>query len=686
MTRLRRGFIVGLMLFTRIFAWQLSENTDANQSQKINALLILDDHFGGSFLISDHKVLSIKAQLENYGWDLTIAGVKDTLIPCDWSRENVNNIPLKADIRIKDIKSILDYDALIVLPGSSYKNSIGNKKILGLIAEADKNNLVVAAWCRGVSVLAAAGVLRGKTIIGNMDYADDYENAGAKFIQFHKKGVREFYNVTPPIADGNIVTTVRSLYYRNQMCEKIRQAVEKNIADKRYLKKIDLQNEPAWTSPKGTLATGVAWSDIDQDGWMDLVVSHGIDAGEQPAFVYSNENGKVDALPDWESKYRLSAGNLYCADLNADTYPELLISHLGISKRGFVPGSHVLFYNSKGDLLPNPGWLSPQANGFSCTTGDFDGDGDLDLAFGQGVNAIKEEDKKYQKTSIFFNDGGHFHSLPDWESDHEYLINDICAIDIDRDGDLDLCLSGKGFGISVFTNTNGDLETSPSWFTDSILGARQMAFGDVDGDGFQELAVAVPALKFLSDGGKFCLFKNRNGVLEKEPFWECDRYKEPSCVAWADVDADGDLDLAGGGFYGYLGVFENDKGSISDGFSWNYTGDSEKFRVQQISWGDYDQDYMVNEVKNFNTNGKMKLFYIGQKNVQSITAVVLNDKPLDFKKYCYDLVEGWISLADAPPANARLSVIYAYSKDLDLAVTSLYQTSIFDNQLVFHER
>jgi putative intracellular protease/amidase len=670
------------MICTRILGWQTSESDERDPSRKVKVLLILDDDFGANFLISQNGLLSIKEQFENYGWDLTLAGIKDSLISCDWSRQNTDNQAVKTDLRIQDIETVREYDALVVLPGSSYKNIIGNKRALELIAKANQNNRVIAAWCRGVSVLAAAGILNEKTIIGNMDYADDYENAGARYIHFYKKGVREFDDVTPPIADGNIVTTVRSLYYRSRMCERIQQAVGKNIADKLHEKKIDLDNEPVWTCEKGYISTGVAWSDIDGDGWIDLVVSNGIDAVEQPAVVYFNKQGNVDVNPGWESEYKLPAGHLYSSDLNADTYPELLISYLGFSKKGFEPGSHVLFYNSNDGLLTDPGWLSPKANGFSCTAGDFDGDGDLDLAFGQGVNAIKEEDKKFQKTTIFFNNGGNFDSTSGWKSEKEYLINDICPIDIDMDGDLDLCISGKGFGISVFYNDNGKLETSPSWFTDSILGARQMAFGDIDGDGFQELAVAVPAPMFFSDGGKFCLFQNNKGKLDKEPFWECERYKEPSCVAWADIDADGDLDLAGGGFYGYLGIFENIDGELSDSLIWNFEGDPKKYCVQQISWGDYDHDYIVNEVKTIGTDGRRMLFYLGNKNIQSISAIVLNDKPIPLNKYCFDLTEGWISLAEAPSVNDRLSVIYSFSKDLDLAVTSLYRTDIFNNQAV----
>ncbi len=39
-------------------------------------------------------------------------------------------------------------------------------------------------------------------------------------------------NVTPPIKDGNIITTVRSLYYRNEMCQLINKAIEEKSTQK----------------------------------------------------------------------------------------------------------------------------------------------------------------------------------------------------------------------------------------------------------------------------------------------------------------------------------------------------------------------------------------------------------------------------------------------------------------------
>jgi len=92
--------------------------------------------------------------------------------------------------------------------------------------------MVIAAWCRGVRLLTAADIIRGKNVIGHFDYFEDYKAAGANYIEYSFKwenGNKIFENVTPPIRDRNIITTVRSLYYRNEMCQLIKEAVEETL-------------------------------------------------------------------------------------------------------------------------------------------------------------------------------------------------------------------------------------------------------------------------------------------------------------------------------------------------------------------------------------------------------------------------------------------------------------------------
>lgn len=195
----------------------------------MNVLLLMDDNLGASYEVAVGKVKSIKSQLEDFGWELTEAGLKKELIPCPWGVENFKTKPYKVDILVADIKSIKKYHALIVLPGRNFENLMKNQKTLQLIREAVGLGMPVAAWCRGVRLLAAADVIRDKKVIGNINHLQEYKDAGANAVEYSVEeinGKRVFKNITPPIIDDNIITTVRSLYYRDQMCQLIKNAVD----------------------------------------------------------------------------------------------------------------------------------------------------------------------------------------------------------------------------------------------------------------------------------------------------------------------------------------------------------------------------------------------------------------------------------------------------------------------------
>ncbi len=185
---------------------------------------------------------------------------------------------------------------------------------------------------------------------------------------------------------------------------------------------------------------------------------------------------------------------------------------------------------------------------------DADGDKDLDLMVVSGGNEFRDGDPALQPR-LYKNDGkGGF--LRENSAFAGISFNGSCAApcDFDHDGDVDLFLGGRSVawnygkppasylmendGRGVFKNTIADraagLQTTG--FVKSAIWA------DLDGDGWQDLAVAgdwMPLSIFFNKKGRLEPAKN-TGLEQMSGWW--------NCLSAADLDGDGDLDFVAGNY------------------------------------------------------------------------------------------------------------------------------------------
>lgn len=148
---------------------------------------------------------------------------------------------------------------------------------------------------------------------------------------------------------------------------------------------------------------------------------------------------------------------------------------------------------------------------------------------------------------------------PLWVTDanHDFWLNAAAPADVDGDGDLDFAAIGffVEYNVSsqdrlvVFLNDGPDQDGNWTFSTqdldlgDQFSGASDLAWGDLDGDGDLDLAVA-------SEGATE-IFRNDAGVLARI-VTTLPGYREESgytgayalgSLTWADADNDADLDL-----------------------------------------------------------------------------------------------------------------------------------------------
>jgi hypothetical protein len=129
--------------------------------------------------------------------------------------------------------------------------------------------------------------------------------------------------------------------------------------------------------------------------------------------------------------------------------------------------------------------------------------------------------------------------------------------DLDGDDRPDLVISSGANEspqpLVMYANTGRatPFRTYPSWFSDTFEHRGAHAIGDIDGNGWNDLVVPVlfgrgrdSATGRFKDGGTIEVFLNEGGHLPGRPSYTLSLPDTPLSAALADVDADGDLDLA----------------------------------------------------------------------------------------------------------------------------------------------
>gem|GEM_PF-1039093 len=309
------------------------------------------------------------------------------------------------------------------------------------------------------------------------------------------------------------------------------------------------------------------WGDYDNDGDLDVFVTGKGTDNLYYSIIYNNDDGVFNDINAGLVGKQYSYADWGDYDNDGD---------LDLALIGQMSGTSLIIYRN------DFGSFTYINTGISCIGfgtvkwGDKDNDGDLDLLVTGQDASTNEISKIFENTNGTFSESNTGELFP-----LEWSCGDWA--DIDKDGDLDIVISGRRdllYYSLVYTNENGSFIKTDEISTSVYRCA--MDFGDYDNDGDPDLIITGLS---QSEGYVTKIYFNENGSFSDSGIALTGG--QDGSVNWGDYDNDGDLDIL---FTGYspaivTKIYINEGGTFTE-----LAVDLKPSNRGRAGWGDYDND------------------------------------------------------------------------------------------------
>jgi hypothetical protein len=306
---------------------------------------------------------------------------------------------------------------------------------------------------------------------------------------------------------------------------------------------------PAIPALYGTYTISAQWIDLNNDGFLDIVLNLPKSDGGNMVMIYSHEADHSYLLRTTINYWTWQGNSMDIGDYDNDGDQDLLI----------VTNSSSKIYQNQGNFAfaeQTTISLEGLSEG-SSKFGDYDNDGDLDLLITGFAGAF------YSGTyRIYRNNGNNSFTLQSGISISAAYDGSAEWGNYNNDGYLDILITGSSFNSRIFKN-NGD-NTFLLQNAGTLLGVTTSSgkWGDLDNDGDLDIVLSgknnnVNYTKIYTNNGNNTFTELQGITLEGV-------YK--SSVDLFDYDNDGDLDILLSGDNGssrILKVYKNNSSVVN---------------------------------------------------------------------------------------------------------------------------
>ncbi|MBK9098389.1 MAG: T9SS type A sorting domain-containing protein [bacterium] len=306
---------------------------------------------------------------------------------------------------------------------------------------------------------------------------------------------------------------------------------------------------------------------------------------------------------------------------------------------------------------------------------------------GKSISTYNEKEFSVVGQVIALSDDIPYGLTPDWSSTLERQIGGMSWGDYDNDGDLDLatgCYFSNSYPpipeyeVLIYRNDSGILTTTPAWISTDMRSTTDVKFADLNGDGKSELISANGDNSFVPS----VIYFNSETGLNNAPGWISQDNNWTVGEVLGDIDDDGDLDLA----FGNQGnsviptkpicIFYNNNGTFPTVPNWL---SADEMITNSVAFGDLDNQQIKYKYLEYYGDGIRYAFPLPLFPIYSVDTVLVDDQP--YSEYCYNPIEGWLSLGTVPQSGMTVKISYRYIAKGDLAASKWvnYESGVYFN-------